>query len=144
LLKQSGVWRLDSAGLLLGRELANLKNFAISMDDMNAEQQEVVARMVLQDLKRRGALQRQAAGGWRRGMSSFLVPVAISVVAVWGPDDRWVAASIVFGIALLVTSYELFWTNKRIDALLELHEQLERRIGKTQQAAASDVDRPLN
>ncbi len=105
---------------------------------MKPEQQEAVARMLLQDLRRTEDLQQQARGDWRRGISGFLVPTVIFAVIIWGPEDRWVVAGIVFAVALLSASYELFRTNKRIDALMRLQETLQRRFDRIQEAAESD------
>ncbi len=108
---------------------------------MNPKQQEAVARMVLQDLRHTEDLQKQARGDWRRRITGFLVPTAIFAVIIWGPEDRWVVAGIVFAIMLLSTNFELFRTNKRIDALMRLHETLQRRFDKAQETAESN--RPL-
>lgn len=65
-------------------------------------------------------------------MSAFVIPVVICAVVAWGPEDTWDAAGIVFAIALVALGYELFLANRRIDALLKLHERLERRMENVQ------------
>lgn len=82
-------------------------------------QQDAVASMVLQELRRKERLARQAETYPGYGFSYFLLPVILCLLAGWLPEGR-----LLVEVALLLTfvliQFHAWGINRRLNALMKL------------------------
>lgn len=61
-----------------------------------------------------------------------MVLMLIVVLTIqWGPRDRWQTGILILTGGLIIVGYEIGRVNRRLDALLQLHEELEEKIEKS-------------
>lgn len=87
------------------------------------------ANLILHELAKKNRLTEKAKSYRMCGISYLLISCAFLSLYVFQPNG-WISSSVVLLVILAVVRFEIQGVNSRIDSLLLLHEELEKRLDK--------------
>ena len=107
------------------------------------EQQEAVARLVLDESRQRRSILAKAKGYWGRRLVPILLWISASIV--WILTQNLIVALLLFTLGVwILVQFHAAGLNRRMDALLLLMDlnRPSKGNGRAEQASLSDGDKP--